>query len=365
MRSIAKKLTEWYGNNARDLPWRRTRDAYAIWISEIMLQQTQVKTVIPYFERWMRIFPTVGAFARAPLETVLKQWEGLGYYKRVRNAQTAACQILERHGGRFPAAFEDVLALPGVGRYTAGAICSLAFNQPAPILDGNVIRVLSRLFGISGNPRDKRVNQKLWSLAQALVSVRGIEPSQLNQALMELGALICLPRLAKCSECPVSGQCQALAAHRVAELPALASRAPARQRRFIALVVRQRGRFLVRPRPTEGVNAGLWEFPNVEIPLKTRGLAAFAAPFSIAPGGPIFHVRHSITNSRILLEVFRATLSARTEPPGVWKTAAEARKLPFTSAHRKVLEAVANGPCKNSFLVPGNSPDRSQLKTDH
>ena len=172
MRSIAKKLTEWYGNNARDLPCAGTRDAYAIWISEIMLQQTQVKTVIPYFERWMRIFPTVGAFARAPLETVLKQWEGLGYYKRVRNAQTAACQILERHGGRFPAAFEDVLALPGVGRYTAGAICSLAFNQPAPILDGNVIRVLSRLFGISGNPRDKRVNQKLWSLAQALVSVR-------------------------------------------------------------------------------------------------------------------------------------------------------------------------------------------------
>jgi A/G-specific adenine glycosylase len=334
-------LAEWYRNNARDLPWRRTRDPYAIWISEIMLQQTQVKTVIPYFERWIRVFPTVEALARAPLETVLKQWEGLGYYKRVRNAQAAACQIVERHGGQFPSTFEEVLALPGVGRYTAGAICSLAFNQPTPILDGNVIRVLSRLFGIAGNPRDKSVNKKLWSLAQALVSVRGVEPAQLNQALMELGALVCLPRLAKCSECPVRRQCQALATNRVEELPALGARAPARQRRFIALVVQRRGRFLVRPRPAEGVNAGLWEFPNFEIPQKTKDLAALAAPFSIASGDPILQVRHSITNSRILLEVFRATLSVRAPPPCVWKTAAEARQLPFTGAHRKVLEAVA------------------------
>ena len=249
MRVVAKKLGQWYRKNARDLPWRRTRDPYAIWISEIMLQQTQVKTVIPYFERWMRAFPTVEALARAPLQAVLKQWEGLGYYRRVRNAQAAAVQIVERHGGQFPTTFAEVLALPGVGRYTAGAICSVAFHQPTPILDGNVIRVLSRLFGIEGNPRDKSVNKKLWSLAEALVSVPGVEPSQLNQALMELGALICLPRLAKCAECPVKGRCLALAANRVEELPALRARAPARQRRFIAFLVRRRGKFLVRPRP--------------------------------------------------------------------------------------------------------------------
>jgi A/G-specific adenine glycosylase len=158
---------------------------------------------------------------------------------------------------------------------------------------------------------------------------------------MELGALICLPRLAKCSECPVSRQCHALAENCVEKLPALGARTAVRQRRFIALVVRKRGRFLVRPRPAEGVNAGLWEFPNVEIPLKTKDLAAFAAPFVIPPGSPIFQVRHSITNSRILLEVFRATLSVRAQPPSVWKTAAEAQQLPFTSAHRKVLEAMA------------------------
>jgi A/G-specific adenine glycosylase len=342
MRHIVKKLPRWYGRNARDLPWRRTQDPYAVWISEIMLQQTQVKTVIPYFERWMRSLPTVDAFARAPLVKILKLWEGLGYYNRVRNAQGAARQIVREHAGRFPEAFEDVLALPGVGRYTAGAICSIAFHQPTPILDGNVTRVLSRLFGIAGNPRDKSVNTKLWNLAQALVSVPGVEASPLNQALMELGALICLPRQPKCAACPVRRECFARGANRVDEFPALAPRAPALRRRFIAFIVPERGRFLVRRRPAGEVNAGLWEFPNIEIPVKTRNLAALAAPFSLAPGGPFLRVRHSITSSRILLEAFHATLSVPPEPPGSWKTIAEARQLPFTSAHRKVLDAVTD-----------------------
>src|SRR6185295_12399866 len=168
-RALVPRLLAWYRQNARELPWRRTLDPYAIWISEIMLQQTQVKTVIPFWERWMRELPGVRALAEAKPDTVLKLWEGLGYYTRARNLQKAAQQIVAGRHGRFPERFDDILALPGVGRYTAGAIASIAFNQPRPILDGNVIRVLTRLFGIGDDPREKRANQRLWRLAEALI----------------------------------------------------------------------------------------------------------------------------------------------------------------------------------------------------
>jgi A/G-specific adenine glycosylase len=166
-------LLDWFTANARDLPWRRTRDAYAIWVSEIMLQQTQVKTVLPYWERWMRELPTIEAVAKAPSAKIHKLWEGLGYYTRVRNLQKAARDVMEKHGGKFPKKFDDVLALPGIGRYTAGAICSIAFNQPTPILDGNVIRVLTRIFGFAENPKEKQTNARLWQLAEELVSKAG------------------------------------------------------------------------------------------------------------------------------------------------------------------------------------------------
>src|SRR2546425_303209 len=188
--ALAQLLLNWFKQNARDLPWRRTRDPYAIWISEIMLQQTQVKTVIPYWQRWMRRLPDVRALARARPDAVLKLWEGLGYYLRARNLHQAARTIVDQHGGRFPEQFDEVLALPGIGRYTAGAICSIAFNQPTPVLDGNVIRVLTRWFGITTNPREKSTNKKLWELAEQLVVNAAKLPgkqncSQLNQALME------------------------------------------------------------------------------------------------------------------------------------------------------------------------------------
>jgi A/G-specific adenine glycosylase len=337
MHRIAKKLTTWFAQHARPLPWRRTKDPYAIWISEIMLQQTQVKTVVPYFQRWMGALPTIAAFARARPPTVLKLWEGLGYYSRVRNAQAAARLIMREHAGRFPRDFASVLKLPGVGRYTAGAVCSIAFNQPVPVLDGNVIRVLSRVLGLSGNPRGKAVNTKLWSAAEQLVSLPGVEPAKLNPAVMELGALVCLPRQPNCADCPLRRDCFARREDRVAEFPATARRAPATRRHFIALVVRDQDRLLVRQRPAGVVNAGLWEFPNIEIPPKTKNPSALTAPFQIAPGEPFLRVRHSITRYRILLEACEATLSGPAA--GEWKTVGEAGKLAFTSAHRKVLEA--------------------------
>src|SRR5213082_3345202 len=158
-RAMVRALLRWFERNARDLPWRRTRDPYAIWVSEIMLQQTQVKTVVPYWERWMRALPDLAALAKARPERLHKLWEGLGYYRRVRNMQTAARLVRDRHDGKFPERFEDVLELPGIGRYTAGAICSIAFDQPTPILDGNVIRVLTRVFGIEGDPHASATNQ--------------------------------------------------------------------------------------------------------------------------------------------------------------------------------------------------------------
>src|SRR5262245_26505242 len=222
-------LLAWFVRAARDLPWRRTLDPYAIWVSEIMLQQTQVKTVIPYWIRWMQELPDVLALARAPQERVLKLWEGLGYYTRARNLQSAARFITDEWAGHFPQRYADVHSLPGIGRYTAGAICSIAYNQPMPILDGNVIRVLTRLFGLAGDPRDKRLHDRLWGLATAAVEHaattplletrhRGFTPSgacsAFNQSLMELGALICLPKQPRCTECPLQTNCRALATRR-------------------------------------------------------------------------------------------------------------------------------------------------------
>jgi A/G-specific adenine glycosylase len=261
---LIRALLKWFGEAARDLPWRRTGDPYAIWVSEVMLQQTQVKTVLPFWERWMRALPNIEALAKARAQRIHKLWEGLGYYTRVRNMHKAAQVILESHGGKFPQEFEAVLALPGIGRYTAGAICSIAFNQPTPILDGNVIRVLSRVFGIEGDPRGKVTNAKLWALAgdlarEAASTVRRSRNeaskrttnsvSHFNQSLMELGALICTPRRPQCGICPVAKGCVARRERRVDELPNLPPRAPATARRFVAFVTQNRGRSMPKKKP--------------------------------------------------------------------------------------------------------------------
>jgi len=346
---IAKALLAWFRANARDLPWRRTRDPYAIWISEVMLQQTQVKTVIPYWGRWMKHLPTVHSLARASEERVVKLWEGLGYYSRARNLHKAARLIVNEHRAEFPRTFDAILALPGIGRYTAGAICSIAFDQPLPVLDGNVVRVLTRLFGISGNPKERRTNERLWQLASMLVSAAASEQSgcsHLNQALMELGAVICLPQMPKCESCPLRRCCAALATDRVNRLPNLPARAPATHRHFIAFVINSNDRFLVRQRPDGIVNQRLWEFPNVEI---TNGGAAH--PKSIAEKllGMRFAsienlgaIHHSITRYRIAVDVFRCTAQHKSKT-GQWLTLEEVDQRALTSAHRKILAKIRNG----------------------
>ena len=373
---MVERLLAWFGQNARDLPWRRTRDPYAIWVSEIMLQQTQVKTVLPYWERWMKALPDIRALAKARPEKIHKLWEGLGYYTRVRNMQRAAQIIVKEHDGEFPCEFDAVLALPGIGRYTAGAICSIAFNQPTPILDGNMIRVLTRVFGIEGDPREKKTNARLWQIAEKLVKLvdvrRGEDPaphhhskgrarcphraaaqreksaadgstcSRLNQSLMELGALVCTPKNPRCSGCPLKCNCVAHRKRVVHLLPNLPRRAPATARRFVAFVIEQNSRFLVRQRPVGVVNAHLWEFPNGEMNGETdinkvaRNSLGFG-PESLQPVGTI---KHTITRYRITLDVFRCTANgagARLGERERWLTSKHLHRLPFASAHKRIL----------------------------
>jgi A/G-specific adenine glycosylase len=358
--SLITPLLTWFTANARDLPWRRPLNPYAVWVSEIMLQQTQVKTVLPYFERWMRELPTIESLAGASSERIHKLWEGLGYYTRVRNMQKAAQVILEKHGGKFPREFDAVLALPGIGRYTAGAICSIAFNQPTPILDGNVIRVLTRVFGIRENVREKEVNARLWAQAELLVREAADFKSQisdfklladpcsaLNQSLMELGALICTPRRPNCAACPVAQRCEARRACLVDELPNLGKRASATARRFTACVIERHGAVLVRQRPAGVVNGHLWEFPNVEVALKTSVAKArkhLETELGCALDSltPLATVKHTITRYRITLDAFRGQLKSAlpSAAVGIWITKSDLERLPFTSAHRRLLGLV-------------------------
>jgi A/G-specific adenine glycosylase len=357
--------------NARDLPWRRTRDPYAIWVSEIMLQQTQVKTVIPYWNRWMREFPTVRALATAPADRVLKLWEGLGYYTRARNLQRAALAIvasreaerrsptrrepdstLQRAGSEtsapFPCDLDAILALPGIGRYTAGAICSIAFNQPTPVLDGNVIRVLTRLFGITANPRDKAVSEQLWSGAAQLVRAASHLPdsadsncSHLNQAMMELGATLCTPRQPRCSDCPWRRPCVARQERCQETLPSLGKRVASTARVFQAFVIERNGRVLLRQRPAGVVNAGLWEFPNAEAGSWQEAARQLGLP-GTARVEPVCEVRHSITRYRIRLLVWRVKVARPSAivGDGCLFSLKAAGELAFTAAHRKAFRAL-------------------------
>ena len=367
-KNIVPSLLAWFAHNARDLPWRRTRDPYAIWVSEIMLQQTQVKTVLPYWERWMRVLPDLGALAKAKPDRLHKLWEGLGYYTRVRNLQQAARIIGEEHSGQIPEDFDDLLALPGIGRYTAGAICSIAFNQPKPILDGNVIRVLARLYGIAGDPREPKTNARLWQIAEELVrqaakveakpemsphltqarrrKSSGAGPgacSCFNQSLMELGALICTPREPRCGICPIAKRCVAYRENRILDLPHAGRRIRATPRRFVAFVAERYGRWLVRQRPAGVVNAHLWEFPNLELSPDDSDLErAVRRVLKIRPERleRLGIVKHSITRYRITLEAYRVVSDHGTKISagnGRWLDRKQLGLLAFTSAHGRIL----------------------------
>jgi A/G-specific adenine glycosylase len=346
-RKIRKRLLSWYRLNKRDLPWRRTRDPYRILVSEIMLQQTQVATVIPYYRRFIREFPNVASLAGAPIQGVLKQWEGLGYYSRARNLHRAAQAILTKWRGRIPATLEGLVSLPGIGRYTAGAVGSIAFRLKVPVLDGNVRRVLCRIFAIREDPMRALVQERLWGIAAELLPDH--DAGDFNQALMELGATICLPRTPSCVCCPLRGSCLGLEAGIQDRLPVRAESRPIPHTVLaVALVQSARG-LLLGPRPDRGLLAGLWSFPEI----KGRNGAGprqmereIEARFGLKTAliRPLEPVAHTFSHKRITYRPYLfQCASSRYRLPDSWRwiPAETVEDFPLPTATRKIFHQMA------------------------
>ncbi|HEX6387560.1 MAG TPA: A/G-specific adenine glycosylase [Anaerolineae bacterium] len=350
-KQIVSSLLKWWDSGHAELPWRRNSDPYAIWVAEIMLQQTQITTVIPYYERWMARFPTVEALAAASLDEVLKLWEGLGYYSRARNLHEAAQIVIKQHDGRLPATVEELIELKGIGRYTAGAIASIAFDQPAPVVDGNVIRVLSRLFDLSDDVTTTAMKKRLWQMAADLVPAE--RPGDFNQALMELGQQICLPANPLCLLCPVSAYCLARQRGTQLERPVRPPRKDTPHYDVVAGIIWQNGdleegRFLIAQRPLEGLLGGLWEFPGGKqeagetLSEALRREIAEELGIEIEVGRYLTSVKHAYTHFRITLHAFHARhRHGRPQNIGVadhaWVNLDELDGYAFAVTDRKII----------------------------
>jgi A/G-specific adenine glycosylase len=343
-----RKLRVWYDGHRRRLPWRETRDPYAIWISEVMLQQTQVKTVIPYYLRFLERYPTVEALARAPLGGVLKTWENLGYYTRVGNLHKAAGIIAERYNGRIPDSMEEIMRIPGIGRYTAGAILSIAFGRAVPAVDGNVRRVFSRLFEIKDSIDDAATRERIDTLVRTLIPKR--DPGCFNQALMELGAVCCTPKDPSCADCPLQEDCRAKVRGLTRRLPVRKRRKTVPHREVVAAVIRNRaGRMLIVQRPARGLLGSLWKLPGgILNPREGRaeGLKRIVREelgIGVLVGSPLAEVQHAYTHFRITLTAFSCTLREGHPAGPTWRWAGddEVDALPFSSADRRIICAVA------------------------
>ena len=316
---IAPLLLQWYRLNCRKLPWRGDPDPYAVWVSEVMLQQTRVETVISYYERWMRLFPSVADLAAAPLQQVLKAWEGLGYYGRARNLHRAAREVMAGHGGVIPSQRSALERLPGIGPYTAGAIASIAYRQDEALLDGNLRRVYSRLFNIVeplGTPASERL---LWQAAREVLPAG--KAGDFNQAVMDLGALVCTPRQPQCGACPLAQLCQARRADTVAQRPVPKLRPAVPHHTVTAAVILHRGRVLITRRPQDGLLGGMWEFPGGKLQpgeaLDSCLMRELCEELGIqvSVGEPFGVYRHAYTHFRITLHAFRCTLKGGEPQP--------------------------------------------------
>ncbi|MBI1976233.1 MAG: A/G-specific adenine glycosylase, partial [Candidatus Omnitrophica bacterium] len=308
-------LLSWFRKHQRDLPWRHTKDPYKIWLSEIMLQQTQVATVIPYYDRWIKQFPTAESVADAPEEKILKLWEGLGYYSRARNLQAACREVVEKYDGKVPDSLEEIQKLPGIGRYTAGAILSIAFNKPVPLVDGNVIRVLSRLFAMKKNPRKFQV--LFWDQAEKLLFKK--EPGTFNQALMELGATVCTPANPSCLICPVNSFCLAKKKGIQEQLPLSPKRAKTQIIHLASALIRQNGKILLCQRKETGHLKGMWEPPTIPIQKQNntrQGLINFLqkSGFEIQIVGNSISLQTSRLHFRLRFQLFQAKLIRENTP---------------------------------------------------
>lgn len=349
--ALRERLLAWYRANKRDLPWRRTRDPYAIWLSEVMLQQTRVETVVPYWARFVRDYPTVHDLAEAPLDDVLAKWSGLGYYRRARALHEAARQIAVERDGIFPRAATELRTIKGIGPYTAGAVASIAFDEPAPVVDGNVLRVYARIFEVEDDLRSAKGVQKIWSIASEVIPSKNA--GDFNQALMELGATICTPKSPRCLLCPVRELCAASAHGREETLPHLAPKKAPKEWRRVALVVTDGDRVLVARRRGDALFGGMWEPPAVdddegtdERPRALAKLVRLQRGASCTEMEPVQHVlSHRKMTLRVLaLEAKSAHLTPNDEyEEAAWMTAAELDRVGVSTLARKVLAAGAAG----------------------
>ena len=350
LRTFRRKLRAWYAANARVLPWRGTHDPYQVWLSEVMLQQTQVETVKAYFQRFVAKFPTIGALAEADERQILRLWEGLGYYRRARQLHKAAQWIVAEHDGRFPSDPHAVERLPGIGRYTAGAILSIAFDQRRPILEANTVRLFSRLTAYTGDTTSAAGQRLLWSAAEAVLPKQNA--GGFNQALMELGSLICKPQAPRCAECPAAGLCHTRRLGLQAEIPRPKVPRQFQEVREAAVLVRRGPRVLLIQWPVGRRWAGLWDFPRcvihgksaAEIHRELIDNVRQLTGVSIVPGEHRKTLRHGVTRFRITLECHEAAYLSSSRGKNLlvrkWVRAAELADYPLSSTGRKLAGLV-------------------------
>ncbi len=342
-REIARRVVRSFRRTRRDMPWRRSKDPYSIWISEIMLQQTRVAAVIPYFERWLHSFPTTFALANADLDEVLAHWSGLGYYSRARNIHRSAAEIVKKHGGQLPQTVKGLLTLPGIGRYTAGAISSIAYGLQEPLVDGNVARVIARVFEIEEDIKSTGAIKEFWRICTDLVPRKA--PGDFNQGLMEIGSQICTPKNPKCTECPIHHHCLAFQHGRTAELPVVSKRKADKDKLLLAseaaLVLRS-GKILLAQRKAEGLFGGLWELPQAPLRTELSPLTGLAIAF--AKKRPSMVHRQVLSHRRLQIKVWPASAKGRTRlAPNsqyqrlAWQPLPSLSKLGISSATKSIL----------------------------
>jgi A/G-specific adenine glycosylase len=345
---LHRRLIRWYHRQGRDLPWRKTRDPYKIWVSEVMLQQTQVTSVIPYYERFLAAFPSVASLAKVSLKKVLKLWEGAGYYARARNLHKAAQMVMKELDGKIPSDPDLLRTLPGIGRSTAGAIASLAFGRRAPILDGNVKRVLCRLFGVQEDPRKPAVERQLWKLSEACLPDRHID--HFNQAMMDLGATVCTPAKPSCLLCPVREFCQASRLGIQEKIPVKMQRPPLPHHQIAVAVVLRGDKLLIGQRPAHGLLGGLWGLPEVRTKNDSSMREEVCQIFESETGLKLQAVKalepviHAFTHLRMtfypVLYQYQ-TGQFKKDQPWRWANRSTLSGLPISVAARKILNQVS------------------------
>lgn len=351
MSSLADPLLNWYQEHARCLPWREHPTPYQVWISEVMLQQTRVETVIPYYERWMECFPTLSSLAHSSQQEVLAMWEGLGYYSRARNLHRAAQIVMYEHGGELPKKVGLLRNLPGIGRYTAGAIASIAFGLDEPVLDGNIRRVLTRVFDIRQPAGSKEGEERLWELASA--NLPQGQAGKFNQALMDLGALICTPRQPKCSNCPLNCFCEAFSLGVQTERPVKLPKESLPHYTVTSAIIQRDGQVLIAQRPADGLLGGMWEFPGGKVEpgedlvsgLKREIREELDVDIEVDTAFGIY--QHTYTHFRITLHAFLCNLNGNQPQTNyhtdlIWSNLPSLRNYPMGKVDRQISNSLIN-----------------------